>query len=79
MELHRYNVGGLLVMMAHDAAARWNAGCPSRRDLMRSAVWIQKPDGTGDWLPLHKATNARRRPALAAALAGASAIKEGIA
>lgn len=74
MELHRYIIGGQLVMISHDAAARWNEGRISRRDLLRSSVWVNKDDGTGDWLQLLRAVNPRKQPKLAAMLDGQEAV-----
>lgn len=74
MELHRYRVGGQLVMMAHAAAARWNAGQPSKKDLARSSVWIGNAEGEGDWVHLHRAMNPRLHAKLAAMLEGQEAV-----
>ena len=68
----RLVLGGLLVEMTPEAAGRWNEGSTTATDLRNSRVWIGNDDGTGKWITLRRATNARLEPEVAAAICDSS-------
>jgi hypothetical protein len=68
----RLILGGLLVQMTPEAAGRWNAGETTDHDLRTSKVWVGNDDGTGKWITLRRATNARLEPMIAAAVCDSS-------